>query len=204
MEGASLIDFFKGRKSGLLPPKARQFLSQHGDERIQSIFICRTPVSISGILNALTLGKLNQLIKKLNYDDIMHLYMIIRTNTGDYGLEKNEIIEFFIPTSDKYTDCININMHGKSYTINELLNNTRKYMGKDKFTRYNAKNNNCQVFVLSILKANKIGEKDDAEFIMQNAEYIFKNLGLIPELVANFATGLAARLNALIYGQGMI
>ena len=58
-------------------------------------------------------------------------------------------------------------------TVNQLLENIEKRMGRQKFFSYSAYDNNCQHFILNVLQANGINEGTD--FIKQNTEGIFEN-----------------------------
>ena len=48
-------------------------------------------------------------------------------------------------------------------------------MGSKYFT-YSAKDNNCQDFILAVLKANNIGNEEDYSFVKQDTKSLFENL----------------------------
>ena len=210
IEGDGIIDnikgFITGREAGQMPPNVRKWLQEKGNEQIIKINVCRRPIEkyITDLINVLSLGQFKKKLQGINYDKIFHLYMEITTNTNNiYGIEKNEVINMFIPQKTNKTECRNINMNGNIKNINELFNNTKQYMGLNKFSSYDPKNNNCQDFILSILKANRWGNNDDYEFIKQDANKIFS---LMPEYaykISKFITDTAGRFNILKEGQGL-
>jgi len=77
--------------------------------------------------------------------------------------------------------------------LNTMLANTKQAMG-DRFFTYDAKSNNCQVFISSFLKAN---QKNLDNFIMQDVSSLFD-----PSLESksNFVTNLGSKIATLQYG----
>jgi hypothetical protein len=59
-------------------------------------------------------------------------------------------------------------------TINQMLENCRKRMGDYNYYNYSGSKNNCQDFILNLLQANGLGNKEDYEFIKQDVETIFE------------------------------
>ena len=70
-----------------------------------------------------------------------------------------------------------------------------------KFLPYSGVNNNCQDFLLAIMKANGLGNETDYQFIKQNTSSIFKNNPIFSKLT-NLVTDLGARINVLQEGAG--
>jgi hypothetical protein len=71
---------------------------------------------------------------------------------------------------------------------------------KDKFIPYHPSSNNCQDFILSVLKSN--GINDGHDFVKQNTEMIFKNKGWLSS-TAKSVTDLGGYADALLKG-GML
>ena len=131
-------------------------------------------------------------MKEIGYDKLFHLAVVFDTSKGRVLLEKNEVVNMSetIPRKDGYEDKeVSIN---KNLTINELLNNTINKMGKDLFFKYDASNNNCQNFILNVLKANNLGDEGDYNFIKQDTEELFKNNPYLRKLALTI-TDIAGR-----------
>jgi hypothetical protein len=103
---------------------------------------------IDKLFNILSFGKFDEVKNKLGYDDLFHLYAIIQlSDDTKLILEKNQDINI--------TDDINIRDTAESLevplnnypTLFELLENTRKLRGDEKFYKYDAFKNNCQDFL---------------------------------------------------------
>lgn len=188
------------RDPGKLPPSARKQLEKVGDEKITSIKLSRTPLSSTtkAFLNIISLGQFEK-ISKQYFDDLFHLAMWIN---GKYNLEKDEVIKFGTKNpikSNSETRDVSVN---KNITFNELFENTRKYMGDDKFTSYTAETNNCQNFLVSILNANGIGTEEDKKWIKQDTDEVFKKVPTFAKVLGNLATTAGAVVNRLVEGEG--
>lgn len=189
------------RNPNINPPKVREFLNKVGNEKINSLQAVRKPIqtTVKNILNYVSLGTLKTETSKLGYDQLFHLRLVINDK---YFIEKNEVIQAGIHQNSNDWESIDIPLNGKSFTIREALDNTSKYMG-DNYGKYNAKTNNCQVFVLSILQANGYGNDESKNFIKQDTETLFNKMPSFIEKVSNVATNTASRINRLIDGEGV-
>lgn len=190
------------RTPGLLPPSARRLLEQIGDLPITTMQIIRTPIEsyINKALNLLSLNKWDQVVKNIGYDQLFHLTLFINNK---YVFEKNEVINLAQsnPIKSNISETMNVNF--KPTTIGQLIEDTRKLMGDQLFTSYNAKTNNCQNFISSILKANGSLTPELNTFINQNAEEIFKRLPQYVDKFATTITDIAARADRLLKGEGV-
>jgi hypothetical protein len=170
--------------------KEENFLNQHGDEIITSIFVCRDKLEsrVKSLLNTISFGLLDKVTKKLGYDQLFHLYILVN---GKYRMEKNETINF--ASGSKSSDCIPIENIPENLTIAEFVNNAVKKMGKNRFFTYSAFKFNCQDFILGLLQSN--GIKAPVSFIDQKASEIVKQLPGYVAPVANVITDLVAALS---------
>jgi hypothetical protein len=127
--------------------------------------------------------------------------MIVNTAKGDVLIEKNEVIYIckVKGIKDPKNEKIRIT-NFPSTTINELLNKARQRMGDNKCFERSANNNNCQDYILNILKANNI--YGATNFIKQNTESIFENHPEIRKGI-NTVTDLAGRLDVIKEGNGI-
>lgn len=82
-----------------VPPKFRDTLSKYHDETIKKLIIRRQPIQkgVKTLVDILSLGKLSKNQKKLHYDDLYHLSMIIVLSSGKLLLlEKNAVPNLII------------------------------------------------------------------------------------------------------------
>lgn len=186
------------------PPKVRDILKKYGNETISKLTIMRTPVPkvLTGALSFFSLGKFGRRLER-SFDELFHLFLEITTTSGKrLSLEKNEVINMDInPSKRDKTETKNVINVPQQLTINDMLNNTKKYMGNN-FFRYSAKSNNCQDFLASVFKANNIGDSEDIKFIKQNTKQLFEGLPYLRKL-ANTITDLGASVNVLTTGKGI-
>lgn len=198
-----LLNAVEGKRSaGVLPPPVRKLLTKIGNETINSIEIVRTPISsfVSGFLNVISLGAFNKSLKENGYDKALHLSLFIN---GTYTLDKQAVISLVKGNPiKKDSETLSVTV-GSSITFNELLENTRLLMGDSNFSNYNAKTNNCQNFVMSILKANGLLNDQESAFIKQDAYKIFQKLGWMTEKIANVVTDTGALADKVIEGEGV-
>jgi hypothetical protein len=199
---SKLSDWVSGIKKKIffpadeMPVGAKRVIDKYGITEIDRFEIMRAPI-VSGVrtfLNVISLGSLSRKLKELDYDNIFHLSMVVIFKNGDkITIEKNERIN--IEEGVKYQNEEGLQLKHLSLeevgipklTLNELLSNTLNYMGKYKFYSYSAKNNNCQDFILAILKSNNINIPEVEEFIKQDTQEIFKSL---PSFFEKFSQGI--------------
>lgn len=196
----NIIDRIKtaitGRK--ILAPNARKTLEKYGNDRIVKIVIHRKPLQYG----------FSKIVKILSggvpaYDTLFHLYMIITTDKNiQIQIEKIHVIN--ISTSITPQGSINEFMEipiNKIITLNELIENTKKYMG-NKFLIYSAENANCQNFINSILISNGLNNEFASKFINQDSKEIFSRLPRGLSKVLDYISEFFQRVDVLIHGKG--
>ena len=188
-------------------PQIRDLLKKVGDKKITNMEIQRVPID-SGmklLMDTLSLGAYSKTTKKLGYDRVFHLSMIIRLEGLSYPLvvEKNETINISkrIPPMKRGGARFGIPIT-KSISLNELLENTRKIQGTNMFL-YDAFTRNCQMFIRDLLKNSGLLTTRLEEFIMQDAAKIAEGMPWYFSSVAKGLTNLGAQFNRIIYGKGM-
>ena len=189
--GKSIVS---GRKN--YSPKVKKILSQFGDVPIQRIFIKRTPLGklMKAALNIASLGEFNKKFKNIPYDELYHLRLDIETSKGRVTLEKNEVINMDVrPKTEKNTQSMLVEDLPSGLTINEMLEKTKRAMG-GKFYVYQAKSNNCQFFVMSILRANDLDTNQNEECVIQDATSLFSDSF---RKTSNTVTDIGAAVNTL-------
>ena len=173
-----------------LPSNVKDILERKNDAVVESITIGRNPVqsAIQGILKTLS---------TVPYDQLFHLFMVFNTNKGKVLFEKNARINASttIPPMSEYITLTSV----PHYTIKEYVAKTKEYMG-DKFIPYHPSTNNCQDFILSVLKSN--GINDGHEFVKQDTTMIFKDKGWLAN-TAKSVTDLGGYADVVLKG-GML
>jgi hypothetical protein len=184
-----------------LSPVINTLLKKIGNEKISSVVIIRQPIqsAINTLLNTLSFGYYEKNKQRLNYDSYFHLKLLIN---GKYIFEKNERINIDYYKKSNGEEHMNVNLNNNNITINELLTNTQNIMGNENFYKYDAFKNNCQIFVLSLLKGLGINNSQYNDFVKQDVSKLIKNF---PSLnpIANVITGIGEKANILINGGGL-
>lgn len=192
----------KYREVGRFPPKSRKLLAKVGDEKIRSLTVERSPLSIGRIINWMTFGYYDKAVQKTQpFDSMFHLRLIINKK---YMVQKNEVLEFSYAPRLYLKDTMTVHLpRGFDMTINELLDNTKKAIGPKKFSRYDAVYLNCQIFVKDILKSNGLLTKELNKFIVQNVKSLFDQFPpFIKKIVSKITRG-AAKFDRVVQGEGM-
>ena len=193
----------KGR-GDMYPPKVRKLLKRFGDMKVVSAEIRRSPVQsvLTNAMNVLTFGKFKKNMEKTPYDRLFHLQLVFTLdNQQQLLVEKNEVINMDLVKGavGKSTEVLAVTPF-TSLTLNEALEKTRASM-TSKFFDYNAENNNCQDFIMGILKSNGWGNASNFEFVKQDTKKLFKGLSGLAK-TAYTLTELGERVNVAITGKG--
>ena len=167
-------------------------LEQYGKSPIESITIVRTPVSsiLTNILNAISFGLFNELMKSQGFDKMFHLALIFKIDSTNIIVEK--LAEINISTNTKGTlnelaETMPVNTYKGGLVLDEVMNKTRQFMGDKNFFDYDAFTNNCQNFVSSILTANNLNSPDLQKFLYQDIKEMYARLQAKASYVAPFA-----------------
>jgi len=185
------------------PPKVREFLNNYGNDAIVSATLRRVPIqnNIIKALNFISLGTFQKNLERSDYDKLFHLQFIITTDKGHHiQIEKEEVIKFVInPQPRENEEYSPVSIH-KRITIQELMDNTKAYMGESTFS-YSSKNNNCQDFVMGILNGNDIGSPENKEFAKQDTEELFNDDNFLRKFT-NTITDIGAKIDVIKEGNG--
>lgn len=199
MEGGEL---FPKRKPGIFPPRSRKLLAKVGDEKITSLSIERSPISVGRAINWLTWGLYDKKVQETQFphDKLFHLRLIIN---GKYILEKNQVLNFQPLEKVALKETLQLKLPpGFDRTINEAIELTRKYMGDKAFSDYHPIHQNCQMFVKSFLKANGLLTKERHDFTVQNVKSFFDKFPKFVGRLVRKITNAAARIDRLVEGEG--
>lgn len=173
---------------------SKQILNSYGENIIYSIVVRKSP--IMSMINSFIKNN-TQKLPYYNYDKFYHLDIVINDKIK---IEKNERINISLDLSINrnevhYYPIYNIPSNLK---IIDFLNNYRKNIDDEKYFTYHAFTNNCQIFILNLLKYNNILNQELYNFIKQDVNFIYKNNKRIVK-TSKFITDVAGRFNSLFY-----
>lgn len=182
------------REPGKFPPADRKLIEEVGGEKVEKLTLFRYPIALSKF------AKFIGALKNTPYDSLIHIGVVIN---GKYLTEKDAVLNFEksgVPTQS--TDTLEVQLGTKSITIQDLLENTRKRMGDQRFSEYRALSWNCQDYLQNMLEANGVSTAETTKFIKQDLEQVVKNLPSFTNAISNFFTGAKAVINRITQGEG--
>lgn len=183
------------------PSKVKVVISKYGSNKIVEMSVCRNPVQkgITFLINILTKGRLEQNKNKLNYDNLFHLYMLLKLDNGVIlRAEKNQTVTITEVKTLQDSDCMSVDVKlKKAITFAELLSNTENKVGKDRMWVYNIIDKNCQIWIDHILTSNSLNNGRLKQFILQDAETLLKDEPKVSKL-ATKVTDFAGALDLII------
>jgi hypothetical protein len=187
------------------PPSMRAAMKKYGDMGIQSITVCRQPISrkLRTLLNITTLGGVERYMKENSHDELFHLYLVITLDNGvKLQVEKNQRVDVSdkIRKLTKKASCMDVPGSYKG-TISELLNTTKEQMGKQ-FFQYDSATSNCQGFVSAVLRAGNLMTAELNSFVNQPTLSIFRKAPWAAK-IGRFITDIAKGVSILKEGKGM-
>ena len=179
--------------------KTKNTLDQYGTQIIKRLRIMRKPLTakIQYALKFATSNKSSQI-----YDTLFHLGLIATMDVRDLLIEKNEVIDIvdnFNFSGDM--ELLEVPLHNRQITLNELMNTTKDGMGDKKYFEYNAFTNNCQFFVNDILKYNTLLTNNMHVFLFQDLKEIIATTPKWAQSIANFVTHTAGWWNKVTGGN---
>ena len=180
------------------PPNVRKYIT---DTQISSIVICRAPIRgvFDTLLNIVSIGGWARAKESIGIDKALHLYMVINGNTI---LERNHVVTMKPGGVKSDAQTMNVNIPA-GLTFKTLLEKTAAAVGPS-LQRYDGRDNNCQVFLTQVLRANNMLTPELNSFINQDIKGIFSKL---PEFVGDLAkkvTDVAHIADVVVNGQKLI
>lgn len=165
--------------------KEKHIIDKYGLVPIVGMNVYRHPVDkeIIQVLNVVSLGEFEKNMKKQNYDKLFHLYMGVKLQSGILiTIEKSDaIVKLNVGVKVKPpTETMAVPL-SNSITITQMLDGAKSILG-DKFFSYNGSNNNCQDFLIAMLKGVGLLNNDLQSFIKQNTKDLFKKLNFTRKL----------------------
>ena len=119
-------------------------------------------------------------------------------NACSRSSRKNEVINISTDVP-AFSERVDVPL-SKPLTLNELLSKTKEYMGKD-FFPYSWADNNCQVFINSILQANGLWSPELHKWLFQPLGELVAKLPEASRWTAKALTDVAAWFNKMT-GKG--
>jgi len=197
--------------------KSQNTLQNFGRFRIKSIYIRKCPVQqvLINVMNVLSFGYFKDLMDKYGYDQLFHLQVIVLLeNNQSITIEKNEEIDIYNKANygeSKGCQIIEVQLPVDfAMTLKQFVDNAKRNTGSlQKWFDYDAFRNNCQFFILMLLRYNALMRTVDnsyiKDFIYQPMDQLYndlnKNTGWLAPL-AKAVTRTGAIFNKII-GKGI-
>jgi hypothetical protein len=187
-----VLDWWNGTA---VPPAVASFLKAHGQDKITSLKVGRTPISktLDLALDVMSGGKFGQVKKKLGYDKFFHLFVVVNDK---HRIEKNELFNIINYSKADDEEDIPVSLEGKDLTISEFLENASKGDETNFYRQYNAFGANCQAMVMKLLSRNHLMTPEIQQFVKQNIEEYARENDLVDK--AKAITDVGSVLNRLL------
>lgn len=180
-----------------LPINSQNILNRYGDRYIIRLSVVRSPIidAFRQILNYVSRNRLQEVMKKLNYDYLYHLWILFELDDGTrIYTEKNQRIKFAVLDPQKLnksnTDIYEIHMN-RPLTINQMWNNTVDSVDPSDLYIYDPFARNCQVYVSDFLESNGLLNDNLSRFIMQNLSELSAGVPWLTRFLAKIVTSIA-------------
>lgn len=190
--GGDILNWLLGYES----TRFKQFLKQHGEEKITSLTAVRKPIASSVRLgfDMLTGGAFEAAHKKLGVDNFFHLFLVVN---GKYRIEKNEVVNYVAYSKASDEEDMSVPLKGE-LTIDEMIQKASKGNEKAFWLEYNPLGNNCQAWVSTVLQKNGLMTPALSAFIKQDMEKLLKELPGYTESTAKDITDTASYINRIL------
>jgi len=179
------------------PNSAKKTMETIGNLDVESVEIVRTPLNsaLTKFINLISLNKLDEATKEAGYDKLFHLQLVLNVKDPKGHLKKVVIqktervqVDSHLYGVGKDTEYLNVPIHGKKFTANQMLEKTRKTMGDNLFFGYEAFDNNCQIFVMNLLKSQSLYGLKERKFLYQDPKEIVKKIPSLSRKILKFTT----------------
>ena len=170
------------------PQDLERVLSEYGDKTIVSVDVYRDPIAanVEWILDHFT--SISSAIESLGYDNVYHLYIELTFSDGTIlALEKNERVVSkpggFGRSGEHFPAG-----RPAPITLRDLIENTERLVGTTRLYQYDARNFNCQRFVIDLLATMRLFNPEAETFILQNAGALLtRKEGQLAKTITNVA-----------------
>jgi hypothetical protein len=224
LKGSGVLDYFKNKlnqvgatvSSGVrsvkdyFSPKLDDYnnkskanIIKYGSSPVLKMHIYRTPLSskVNTFLNLLSFGRLAGVKKKYGFDDFFHLALVCTIGNKHVMCQKNSVVDITENyKTTELTEVFDVNMKGKQFTLNDMLDKTRSRMGDKAYFEYDMLSHNCQNYVANLLISEGLYTPDVEAFVYQNIAEIIKEIPEFSKRLIRGATDLDATINKLTGG----
>jgi hypothetical protein len=189
-------------------PSIRKLLEKYGANKITQIKVYREPINsmINKVMNWVTLGKFQESLKSMDYSDAFHLFMFTTLDNGvTIRFDKNQIIEAKIQKVPSHPKAEVRAISVPNIGLNDFFNKGINAVGAKHFFTYDSRDKNCQDWLRLNLRANGLLTSELDKFIYQDAEQIYKNMGILGDVVGGVnkvVTDVAAGFDTFQNGKG--
>lgn len=212
VEGSGfLLNLFGGARKSL-SKSDKAFYDSVKNVPMFSIMVVRVPIAsvFNKILNLASLGKWNANLANQPYDKLFHLYVLM--TYLDNGVikfvltERNDTVRFRSASSKDFTSDKNNVMQvpytANSLTLGQVFDNTIR-AGGDNIWVYDFNANNCQDYIVKLLRANNLTNPNVLNFVKQDTkEIVEKSLHPIIQSALTGLTDISA-IGRKITGLGL-
>jgi hypothetical protein len=159
-------------------------------------------------MSVITLGAWDRAKRDLDIDKMFHLYMGVRLleeddqtpMDGQTVVEKNQVINVGPLEEREYRDAMTLRYRPR-ITLANFINNgfgSLQDSGLNPFA-YDGANNNCQIFLAHMLRANAMtGDGTAMEFILQNTQYLIDQINPLTQNIMRGAISAAQFVENLL------
>jgi hypothetical protein len=188
------------RRVNVYPPQVRDMIERVGGEPVVTLVVTRAPVQsfVRTLMNVISLGTYDQAVRSASYDSMFHLALHIN---GKYLLDKQAVVKLQATSSAPNAEKMTVHLSSHT-TIRNLIDETRAYMGPQRFSNYNSQTNNCQDFILAVLQANGLLTPDLTAFIKQDADAVFRRMPSFTQKLASVMTNIGSVADRVLEGEG--
>lgn len=184
-----------------LPQNVIKFLKENGELTLVRGNLNRKPISskINLALNVVSLNQFQRNLDNTPFDELFHLSLDAELSNGKIvKIEKLERVS--LTYISKFDDIPGDNsaIPLPNITLNEFINNGYREMG-NKFFSYSGFNNNCQSFLLGLLRGSNALTPSAQLFIKQDTEKLFENIPWTRRIMDTI-TGIAAKADIIAQG----
>jgi hypothetical protein len=175
----------------LFPPFSRHTFNTYADYPIQTIYVCREPIqkywrSLESVANAGLRLLLGDIVDK-RQEPIFHTSFLIVVDGGNGSsrllkLDRSEIIKL----TDKFDihstyEIRQVALGRHKHTLRGLLRRLQRSMPFDKLVKYDINENNCQTFIIDLLRCNGLLKPTIRDFISQDVRSLLKSIAPLAE-----------------------
>jgi hypothetical protein len=186
-------NYLKSRPRGV-----DELLQKYGDKEIVQLRICRAPLQeiTKLFIDIISLNKFKQMMEKMGYDKVFHLYMVMEFSDGtEVGIEKIETVKVrykIPPIEQTTTECKTVSV--KSIKLKTLIETAEKK--NSNLYYYTAWKYNCQDFV-NTLATIAGAPLSLSSFILQNVYDMVKDNEMLQKriMLITDTAGLTRRVS---------